>query len=229
MEDHGLPAPLVWLGLAALAVGLYFLTRWFDRKRTQAWAQLAASIGCQLAAADPFGILATCEQPIFRVGESRRVSNVLSGLYRAHEVRCFDYRYTEGSGRDSTTYELTVVMITAPVPFATMVVRPESFGDKLAAAIGLEDINFESDEFSRSFYVRSSDRRFAYDVLHPRAMEFLLRDRRLTIQTSPTSLVFFRGTGPRLGLPDEVRALMDEGCDFVELLPERLLQDRPPQ
>ena len=38
-----------------------------------------------------------------------------------------------------------------------------------------DDIDFESDEFSRKFYVQSSDRKFAYDVLHPRMMEFLLQ------------------------------------------------------
>jgi hypothetical protein len=46
--------------------------------------------------------------------------------------------------------------------------------DKVTEFFGYDDIDFESAEFSRKFYVQSPDRKWAYDVLHQRAMEFLL-------------------------------------------------------
>jgi hypothetical protein len=62
---------------------------------------------------------------------------------------------------------------------------PEMF-DKVAGLLGLEEINFESDQFNNRFAVQSRDKRFAYDVLHPRMMEFLL-DR------APPMIDFSRG------------------------------------
>jgi hypothetical protein len=46
--------------------------------------------------------------------------------------------------------------------------------DKIAGAVGFDDIDFESAEFSKRFHVKSPDKKFAYDVIHPRTMEFLL-------------------------------------------------------
>ena len=39
------------------------------------------------------------------------------------------------------------------------------------------DIELESEDFNRAFTVNADDRRFAFDVLHPRMMELLLRHR----------------------------------------------------
>ena len=58
-----------------------------------------------------------------------------------------------------------------------LLIRPEGFFDKVAGAFGFDDIDFESEEFSRAFFVKSSDKRFAYDVLHPRMLELLMAER----------------------------------------------------
>ncbi len=63
------------------------------------------------------------------------------------------------------------------MPFARvpdLLIRREGLFDKLAGAFGFDDIDFESVEFSRRFHVKSPDKRFAYDVIHARMMEFLL-------------------------------------------------------
>ncbi|HCT45315.1 MAG TPA: hypothetical protein DF699_08890 [Phycisphaerales bacterium] len=55
-----------------------------------------------------------------------------------------------------------------------MLIRREGIFDKIASAFGKNDIDFESAEFSRKYYVQSESRKFAYDIIHPRMMEFLL-------------------------------------------------------
>ena len=55
-----------------------------------------------------------------------------------------------------------------------LLIRKEGLGDKLAGGLGFDDIDFESEEFSRTFWVKSQDKRFAFDVIHPLMMEFLL-------------------------------------------------------
>ena len=39
---------------------------------------------------------------------------------------------------------------------------------------GYQDIKFESAEFSKTFCVRSPDKKFAYDVCNAKMMEYLL-------------------------------------------------------
>ena len=63
------------------------------------------------------------------------------------------------------------------LPYITMpdlLIRREGFFDKVASAFGKNDIDFESAEFSRKYYVKCDSRKFAYDIIHPRMMEFLL-------------------------------------------------------
>ncbi len=57
-----------------------------------------------------------------------------------------------------------------------LTIRREGILDKFAASFGFDDIDFESEEFSRRYHVGCSDRKFAYDVITPRAMEFLIRE-----------------------------------------------------
>lgn len=55
-----------------------------------------------------------------------------------------------------------------------MLIRPEGIFDKVAGTFGFDDVDFDSAEFSRRFYMTSSDKRFAYDLLYPQMMGFLL-------------------------------------------------------
>jgi hypothetical protein len=50
----------------------------------------------------------------------------------------------------------------------SLLIRREDIGDKLIGGLGFDDIDFESEEFSRDFWVKSDNRRHAYGVIHPR-------------------------------------------------------------
>ena len=121
---------------------------------------------------------------IFRKGRSRKAFNTLHGSLTIgeddHQVLMGDYRYTVDSGsgknKSSKTYRLSYLVVDiSKYAFPKLLIRPENFMDKVAGAIGFDDIDFESDEFSRNFYVSSSDKRFAYDLIDPRMMEFLMK------------------------------------------------------
>lgn len=58
-----------------------------------------------------------------------------------------------------------------------LLIRREGLFDKIASAFGKNDIDFESAEFSRKYFVKCDSRKFAYDVIHPRMIEFLLETR----------------------------------------------------
>lgn len=106
------------------------------------------------------------------------------GEHGGRQVVVFDYFY-QGSA-SAVNPELHVRVFTvvttrwyqpfsdALEPEGKLLIRPETAADRAVAAAGLEDIDFESQEFSDRFFVASPDRKFAYAVIHPRMMEYLL-------------------------------------------------------
>jgi hypothetical protein len=142
------------------------------RKAILAWCQ---ANGLQFDAArsdDPgaeFSMVA-----MMRAGHNRYGDNWCTGMRQGRQLCCFDYHYTTGSGNDSTTYNISVMTIESARPLKPLTVRPEGLLDKVGEFFGGQDIHFESDEFNRRFHVKCEDRKWAYDVMPPRAMELLL-------------------------------------------------------
>jgi len=132
-----------------------------------------------------------------RRGDNRYAHNILSGHRDGAEFHAFDYHY-ETHSRDSKGHRHThhhhfsAVILGAPVPLQPLAIRPEGFFDRVGAFFGYEDINFESAEFSRRFHVSAPDRRWAYDVLHARTIEFLLASPAYTIDMEPSHVLAWR-------------------------------------
>lgn len=151
----------------------------------------------------------------FRRGSGRYAYNSLFGELELPEARwpfkAGDYHYetrsTDKDGKSRTSHHhFSYLLVRTPyadVPDLTL--RPEHFFDKVSATFGFDDIDFESVEFSKKFHVKSTDKRFAYDVVHARMMEFLLATR-----------------GPVLALQDGVCCVTQGGVWKPEQFGERL-------
>jgi hypothetical protein len=192
-------AGLIWstgveffLILVVVAVGL---AAWLGHKaqaaRREELARVAVALGMRFAPEERDwggGLFSTREVlapfPVFETGHSRSSRNQMEGKLevwgRSAGVMLADYRYrvTRGAGKSQSTqtYETSFLLLRLPVasPMPTVTLRREGWGDRLAAAVGFEDIDFESEEFSRRFHVSGEDRRFAYNLFDPRMIEFLL-------------------------------------------------------
>ncbi|MFK7760470.1 MAG: hypothetical protein AB8C13_11070 [Phycisphaerales bacterium] len=111
-----------------------------------------------------------------------------AGLGATGKVQTGDFKYktrettttTDSKGRTTTRTRIVnhaFSYFILELPFEEvpdLMIRREHLFDKIASAFGKNDIDFESAEFSRKFYVKSGSRKFAYDVIHQRMMEFLL-------------------------------------------------------
>ncbi|MSU59849.1 MAG: hypothetical protein EXS35_17065 [Pedosphaera sp.] len=115
-------------------------------------------------------------------GSNRHARNLISGNYNQHRVLLFDYHFVTGSGNSQRQNDISFFMLFLPLPFPEVKIAPEGIFAKLAGMFGFEDIKFESAEFSRAFHVRARDKKFAYDICHPKMMEFLLGNRDLSIE-----------------------------------------------
>lgn len=81
-----------------------------------------------------------------------------------------------GTARAARRYRFTCAVANAPgaAGWPHLSIAPEGFARKLKAAAGFRDIEFESEEFNRTFEVQATDRKFAYDVIDARMMSWLL-------------------------------------------------------
>ena len=168
---------------------------------------------------------------IFRRGHSRLAMHTLSGTVELFDRPCairagdFRYKVTSSNGKTSSTrtYRFSYLIVHPPWPSPTLLVRREGMFDKMKAAFGFDDIDFESAEFSKRYYVTSSDKRFAYDVLHPRMIEFLLATDPLTLDLEGGALCV--SDGARRWRPEDYRSQLAFVRDFCSHWPRHLLQD----
>jgi hypothetical protein len=174
---------VIGVAIAAFTVFAVFAVIASHRRRRDL-AGVAAQIGWRFDAyrrpPESRGMLAG---PMFRNGHSRRPFNTMTGDLELAgvSVRAImgDFAYTvdskTGDSKSSRTETFSYLVFPCPMPNAPdLVIRHEHLGDRVLAAVGLDDIDFESAEFSRMFHVSSADKRTAYDIVHPRMMEFLL-------------------------------------------------------
>lgn len=230
--ETGVIVILVILGVAGVIFAGIAAAK-AERERTEALRALAAETGLSFHPDRERGFDGRFKQfSEFTQGHSRYAFNRLIGtnqiLSRPFEVCAGDYHYkvTRSNGKTTTTstYQISFLLL-RPIGLTPpdLLIRSENFFDKIVQAIGFDDIDFESAEFSRKFMVKSSDRRFAYDVIHPRMMEFLL--------ASPRRPIHLRGGWCLLvspssrWKPEQFREALTFATRFFELWPDFVFQN----
>lgn len=168
-----------WILLAFVAVAVAAgLQWWMKQRRLEEFRTAARQFGFHYSARDLDGLL-QLPFPLFERGDGRKVEHVLAGEWQGLEVRAFDYEYWEEhrdaeGHRSKTTYRFSCAVTWIEALCPPLAVSRENLLTRAAGAVGLGDIEMESEAFNRSFHVRSGDRRFAYEFLDARMMQALL-------------------------------------------------------
>jgi len=150
----------------------------------------------------------------FRLGDIRAY-NVFHGCHLEYPVVVFDYTF--GGGK--YTYYWSAFIVEMKTNFPDTIISHESGESRIAEALGASHIAFESGDFSRAFRVCSSDKKFAYDVCHPKMMEYLLANKDLTIEISGTAVAVYFEDWLR---PEKVEFNLSRLIEIRKLLPEYL-------
>jgi len=181
--------PLIVIGMIAVVVVIVICGYIASLKRREAMAALATRLGLRFSPRKDRGL---ARQYRFldklRRGSNRYAYNVLSGNYQGHDVLLFDYHYQTGSGKDTHHHHLSFFILHLPGVFPELTIGREHIFSKIAQAVGYDDIDFESHEFSRKFCVRSRDKKFAYDVCNAQMIEYLLANDDLTMEIESHAL-----------------------------------------
>jgi hypothetical protein len=207
----------IFVAIAIIAYSIYS-----NQKRQKEWQQFAANHGFIYSRYDAKSIPEFySEYQLFREGHSRKAYNVCQGIEKDIKILAFDYKYTTGSGKNSQTHYLTPLIIESNLVFKPLIIRLENIFDKIGAAVGFDDIDFESAEFSKKYYVKCTDKKFAYDIIHARMMEFLLECRNMNLEAQGDSIVFHQGKTSSIS---EVELMLISAHKFVELTPDYVRQ-----
>ena len=213
--------------VGAIVAGIVLVIR-HERRRREAFQAEAARLGLTYEPESVERLHQLHSQyTVFNQGFDRRALNVLRGTYRGVDVRLLEFRYKtqthNGKTTQTQTHHVGVALANLGRPLAKTTIVPENLGHKLWDAVGGDDIDFESDEFSRKFWVKSEDRRAAYDLVHPRMMEYLMQAGWTRWHVQTPGICLWNGGRIR---PKEIQSILDRLVGFVERMPAHAM--RPP-
>ena len=195
------------------------------KKRRDALTELAARLRLQFSSernyqmADRYSFLDK-----LRKGSNRYAHNILSGDYHEHDVTTFDYHYetysTDSKGnRQTQHHHFSFFILTLDKFFPELTITKEGLFSKIAQAVGFDDIDFESHEFSKKFVVRSKDKKFAYDFCNAQMIDYLLGHPNINIEVDQNSIAI--GFNTRLRV-EEIEPHLNQLIKIRSLMPDYL-------
>ena len=219
--------PIIILVIAAVIASIVYASI-KERKRREAFQLLATELGFYYSAAkdyefpNRYGFLNKLAQ-----GSNRYAYNMLTGSTDQGETAIImDYHFETHSSdskgnRQTQHHRFSFFVLLMPTHFPELTVMREGFFSKIAQAVGYDDIDFESHEFSRKYCVRSRNKKFAYDVCNARMIDYLLDNRDLTMEIEGPALAI--GFKSRLSV-DQIRGQYGRLLQIRSLIPNYLFE-----
>ena len=210
---------------AAVVVPVAIYEHRAQMKREALGQSWAAARGCNFSPTNPL-LLQCLRGDTFPGGFNARVHEYIEGKTPDGRTFCsFMYVYEESSVSESgsSTVDRAIVMVRLPTALPSLSVTLEGIDDKVQKILGGQDIELESEEFNRLFRIESPVEGFAYGVLHPRMMEWLMRRRRSMVPfvIEGQDVICFRFGKPDYAALDGRLADM---CDFIDQIPQGVFE-----
>ncbi len=179
-----------YLGIVAIVILIFHTLAVQRRKKIKAYAK---SQGWTFSPDKDKKMLDRYPQfKCLRRGHSRYAYNIMRGNRDGRDITAFDYHYVTGHGKSRRVHNFSAFVIQSPLPLKSLYLRPENIFDRVTDFFGYDDIDFESAEFSRQFFVKARDKRWAYDILHQRMIEYLLEAPKFHIQFDAREIMTWR-------------------------------------
>ena len=220
--------------IIVLIVTLIPLAIWWSwyakKKRRELMAGIAREMGGRFHEDDPFGLADRYEGqfPTLNTGSRRYAFNVVNGTWEERPFWLFDHHYETYShnknGRQTHHHYRTFLLSRHDLDLGNLDVRPEGLFDKMKAAFGFDDVDFESAEFSRKWHIGAENRQFAYQVFHPRMIEYFLTLRDFRLFTRGPHALYRVGSGQMNA--EEMGRVFRYADGFHERLPRFVRKDR---
>lgn len=180
----------IYIAVIAIFILIFYTLAIQRRKKIEAYAK---SQGWTFSPDKDKGMLDRYPRfKCLRRGHSRYANNIMRGNRDGRDITAFDYHYVTGHGKSRRVHNFSALIIQSPLPLKALYLRPENIFDRVTDFFGYDDIDFESAEFSREFFVKAQDKRWAYDILHQRMIEYLLEAPKFHFQLDSKDIMVWR-------------------------------------
>jgi hypothetical protein len=155
-----------------------------------------------------------------QIGRGRAATSATTADSGDLRLIIFDYQYTVGSGKNSSTRSYAVVMATSPqlqLPHFTLV--PETFMHRVADFFGFKDIDFEEDApFSDLFQLQGEQEGAIRSFFNSARRAKLVALGPVQVEARGHGMIVYRFGKQRNA--DDLRHLLEIGFNIVESLRE---------
>lgn len=212
---------LVVLLMAGLVGWVYLRAK----RRRELLHQYATSQGWNWVARDDSWTQRFAGTP-FGTGDHCRADNVLQGTVGGRPMVAFDYSYqthsSDSEGQRTTTHRFAFCALQLPASVPKLELVPEGVLGRIGTALGMQDVELESEDFNRRYRVRCDQPKFAYDVLSPRTMAALLTRPALHLRLARTDALCW-DSGRHS--PAQLLARLDALCVLLDGVPAYVWTD----
>jgi hypothetical protein len=213
-------------GSLALVAGIMWLIHHYEKKRSEALRAIAAELGLEFSATQDDTLLANVQVfSLFNKGRSRKMKNMMKAATELAQLTIFDYQYTTGGGKSSHTHRHTVVaMQSDSLSRPSFTLRPEGLFDKIGAAIGFQDIDFDDHpEFSKSFALKGENEQAIRHFFDAKMLELFAKRKKICVESRPGVFIYLSGGRKK---PEQIRDFMSEGYTIYSAFAERLSREQ---
>lgn len=188
--------------------------------RTQQLASIAYQLKLDFYPEDQWGLIGLLEDfKLFNKGIRKKITNVMRSRddMLESDLRIFDYTYTISTGKSSRRFRQTVFfMDSRKLGLPDFRMRPEQFIHKIGALIGFEDIDFEEHpDFSRKYYLKSSDEYYLRASLKEGFFKFFSVETGWFVEGLNYYLIFYRKD--TLFPPTKIQNFYRKGMEVFDL------------
>jgi len=183
-----------------------------EKKRTEALKLTAKTMGFSFSTSGREITQSTCENfELFSKGHSKKLKNEMWGVDTGNNISIFGYSYSQGYGKDSRTYNQTVLSIECDkLQSPNFELTPENAFHKIGQVFGYQDIDFESFPiFSKKYLLRGNDEVNIRKLFTPAVIKFFELNQNLYIEVQGNTLIFYRPS--KRYKPDEIQSLYHDG------------------
>ncbi len=182
-----------------------------EAKRKLALDDVAESLGLVYSEVADGVLDGVPELPLFIIRSRRGVANLLEGEYEGLSVHIFDFTYFSSIGTNPAPTSQTVVMMRSPqLRLPDFALQPEGVFDKIEAAVGFQDVDFDSHpEFSKRYRLCGHDEEAIRAAFGPGILSGLESTWGLHVEGSGDTMIVYR---PRQNLSaDAIPAFLAQG------------------
>jgi hypothetical protein len=164
---------------------------------------------------------------LFSRGRSRKHLNLMQGEHRGTSVTVSEYQYVSGGGNSRATHRQTVLLLESDrLDLPSFQLRPEHFGDRLAAKLGSQDIEIAGQPlFSEAYLLQGDDETAIRACFDDAVASYLARNAGLHLEGQGRLLLLYR---PRHRLePGAIEAFVGQGLELVRLFSRSVEEEEP--